>query len=134
MNDVTDNVIITHGRMASTALEAAAQLMDLGITCAILLCEFIKPYDALADIISEMLPYTVKNIVFLEEEILSGGFGMNLSFELRRRRILTRARHKIIAVDDNFAVPESGENVWQAAGVDPSTVAETIIEMIEAYK
>lgn len=134
LNDVTDNVIITHGRMASTALEAAAQLMDSGITCAILLCEFIKPYDALADIISDMLPYTVKNIVFLEEEILSGGFGMNLSFELRRRKILTRARHKIIAVDDNFAIPEKGENVWQSAGVDSSTVADAIIEMIEAYK
>ena len=134
LNDVTDNVIITHGRMASTALEAAAQLMDSGITCAVLLCEFIKPYDALADIISDLLPYTVKNIVFLEEEILSGGFGMNLSFELRRRRIMTRARHKIIAVDDNFAVPEKGESVWQSAGVDSATVVDTIIEMIEAYK
>ena len=134
LNDVTENVIITHGRMASTALEAAAQLMDSGITCAVLLCEFIKPYDALADIISTMLPYTVKNIIFLEEEILSGGFGMNLSFELRRRGIMSRARHKIIAVDDNFAVPESGKNVWEAAGVDPATVAETVIEMIEAYK
>ncbi len=134
LNDVTDNVIITHGRMASTALEAAAQLMDSGINCAVLLCEFIKPYDALADIISDLLPYTVKNIVFLEEEILSGGFGMNLSFELRRRRILTRARHKIIAVDDNFAIPEKGETVWQSAGVDSMTVAEAVIEMIEAYK
>jgi 1-deoxy-D-xylulose-5-phosphate synthase len=134
LNDVTDNVIITHGRMASTALEAAAQLMDSGISCAVLLCEFIKPYDALADIISTMLPYTVKNIIFLEEEILSGGFGMNLSFEMRRRGILSRARHKIIAVDDNFAIPEKGENVWEAAGVDSATVTETIIEMIEAYK
>jgi 1-deoxy-D-xylulose-5-phosphate synthase len=134
LNDVTENVIITHGRMASTALEAAAQLMDNGITCSVLLCEFIKPYDALADIISDILPYTVKNIVFLEEEILSGGFGMNLSFELRRRRILTRARHKIIAVDDNFAVPEKGESVWQSAQVDSSTVVDALIEMIEAYK
>ena len=59
---------------------------------------------------------------------------MNLSFELRRRRILTRARHKIIAVDDNFAIPEKGETVWQSAGVDSMTVAEAVIEMIEAYK
>lgn len=134
LNDVTENVIITHGRMASTALEAVAQLMDCGISCAVLLCEFIKPYDALADIISTMLPYTVKNIIFLEEEILSGGFGMNLSFELRRRGIMSRARHKIIAVDDNFATPEIGQTVWEAAGVDSATVAQTIIEMTEAYK
>jgi len=131
LSDVTENVIITHGRMASTALEAAAILMDSGIGCAVLLCEFIKPYDALADIIATMLPYTVKNVVFLEEEILSGGFGMNLSFEMRRRGILSRARHKIIAVDDNFAIPEKGESVWEAAGVDSTTVSDAIIEMVE---
>jgi transketolase C-terminal domain/subunit len=120
--------------MASTALEAAAILMDSGISCAVLLCEFIKPYDALADIIATMLPYTVKNVVFLEEEILSGGFGMNLSFEMRRRGILSRARHKIIATDDNFAIPEKGETVWEVAGVDSTTVSDALIEMIESYK
>jgi 1-deoxy-D-xylulose-5-phosphate synthase len=134
LSDVTENVIITHGKMASTALEAAAILMDSGISCAVLLCEFIKPYDALADIIATMLPYTVKNVVFLEEEILSGGFGMNLSFEMRRRGILSRARHKIIATDDNFAIPEKGETVWEVAGVDSTTVSDAIIEMIESYK
>ena len=134
LSDVTENVIITHGKMASTALEAAAILMDSGISCAVLLCEFIKPYDALADIIATMLPYTVKNVVFLEEEILSGGFGMNLSFEMRRRGILSRARHKIIATDDNFAIPEKGETVWEVAGVDSTTVSDALIEMIESYK
>ncbi len=129
LTDKIENVIITHGRMASAALEAIALLQYDGIEAAVILCEFIKPYDILADLIAESLPDSVKNVIFLEEEIMSGGFGMNLSTEMRRRSVLVGANHRIIAVDDNFAVPEKGETVWQAAKVDSNSVYEAIIEM-----
>ena len=129
INDTTENIIITHGRMATTALEAVAMLSDAEVSAGILLCEFIKPYDALADIIGGLLPKSVKNIIFLEEEILSGGFGMNLSQEMYRRDIARRASKKIIAVDDNFAVPNKGQTVWEAAGVDPVSVYNAVLEM-----
>ncbi len=122
----TENVIITHGRMATTALEAVALLADDGIGCAVVLCEFIKPYDALADLIAEALPYTVKNIVFLEEEIMSGGFGMNLSQEMRLRGVLPKSSMEIMAINDKFVMPQAGETVWQAAGVDAESVYKTI--------
>ncbi len=125
----TENVIITHGRMASVALEAVALSADDGIEAAVVLCEFIKPYDALAGLIDEALPMTVKNIIFLEEEILSGGFGMNLSEEMRRRYMLSRAYKRIIAVNDSFAISESGKTVWETAGVDAHSVYETMKEM-----
>ncbi len=131
LEDRTENVIITHGRMATTALEAAAMLAEDGIDCAIILCEFIKPYDALADLIGEALPYTVKNIIFLEEEILAGGFGMNLSQEMRMRHIMPRAAKKIMGVSDSFVIPAEGENVWQTAGVDPVSLYETMTEMVK---
>ncbi len=129
VSDSTDNVIITHGRMASVALDAIAMLEDEGVSAGILLCEFIKPYDSLARIIAEKLPEYAKNIVFLEEEIMSGGFGMNLSAEMKRQGIGYRARHRFVAVDDNFAIPEKGESVWQAAGVDAQSVCNTILSM-----
>ncbi len=129
ITESVQNVIITHGRMASTALDALSLLAENGIETAIVLCEYIKPYDALAEMISEVLPESVKNIIFLEEEILSGGFGMNLSAELTRRTVLPKARHTIIAVDDNFAIPNEGENVWQAAKVDSYSVYERILEL-----
>ena len=131
LDDNTETVIITHGRMATTALEAVALLEENEISAAVLLCEFIKPYDALADIIEGLLPKSIKNIIFLEEEILAGGFGMNLSQEIYRRGIAPKALHRIIAVDDNFAVPQKGETVWEAAGVDSVSVYNSVIEMIQ---
>lgn len=129
VNEITENVIITHGRMASVALDAMAMLQEEGIRAGILLCEFIKPYDKLVEILSEKLPEYAKNIIFLEEEIMSGGFGMNLSSEMKRQGVGYRSRHKIIAVDDDFVIPHKGETVWQAAGVDVATVCETIISL-----
>ena len=129
VNEITENIIITHGRMASVALDAMAMLEEEGVNAGILLCEFIKPYDKLVEILSEKLPEYAKNIIFLEEEIMSGGFGMNLSSEMKRQGVGYRSRHKIIAVDDDFVIPEKGETVWQAAGVDAASVCEAIISL-----
>jgi transketolase C-terminal domain/subunit len=104
-------------------------LADEGVSAGILLCEFIKPYDSLCEIVNQKLPEYVKNVIFIEEEILAGGFGMNLSAEMRRKGVGYRARHKIIAVDNNFAIPNVGENVWQAAGVDAQSVFEAIMSL-----
>lgn len=127
--DSPKTVIITHGRMASTALEACALLAEDDIEISILLCEYIKPYDRLAQEISDLLPETVQNIVYLEEEILSGGFGMNLSFELRKYGHLEQLNHEIIAVDDNFALTDSDHDAWQSAQVDVDSVYNTIKNM-----
>lgn len=123
------NVIITHGRMASVALESIAMAEEEGIKVSVLLCEFIKPYDTLADLINECLPDSVENIIFLEEEIMSGGFGMNLLMQMKNKCIYPYANYKIIAVNDNFAVPNKGQTVWEAANVDSYSVFRAIIEM-----
>ena len=129
LTDAPKTVIITHGRMASTALEAFAMLAEDEIEISILLCEYIKPYGRLAQEISELLPDTVQNIVYLEEEILSGGFGMNLSQELRKCDRFESLNHEIIAVDDNFALTDSEHDAWQSAGVDVDSVYNKIKNM-----
>ena len=131
LNENARTVIITHGRMASTALEACALLAEEGISVSVLLCEYIKPYDSLADEIASMLHDNVENLVFLEEEIMSGGFGMNLSFALQRNGLLQGTKHEIVAVDDNFAIPDSEQNVWESAGVDTDSVCNRIREMLQ---
>lgn len=129
LTEAPKTVIITHGRMASTALEAFAMLAEDEIEISILLCEYIKPYGRLAQEISELLPDTVQNIVYLEEEILSGGFGMNLSQELRKCDRFESLNHEIIAVDDNFALTDSEHDAWQSAGVDVDSVYNKIKNM-----
>lgn len=127
----TDALIIVHGRMATTALEAREELAACGITCGIILCEFVKPYGKLADMILPVLE-TMPNdlsVIFLEEEIRSGGFGMNLSDALIRRGALGERKYEIIATDDNFAVSNDGVSVYEAAGVDKGSVVSRIRNM-----
>jgi hypothetical protein len=63
--------------------------------------------------------------------VLSGGFGMNLSYELRKYGRFESIKHEIIAVDDNFALTEKDCDVWQAAEVEVDSVAFRIKNMLE---
>ena len=75
------NVIIVHGRMLKIAIEASVLLDNTGI----ILLEQLKPYNETADAIISLLPDDCINILFLEEEIQSGGMGMNLFSNLFSR-------------------------------------------------
>ena len=46
---IPDAVIVTHGRITREALAARERLATEGILVGILLCEYIKPYEALAE-------------------------------------------------------------------------------------
>lgn len=121
-------VIAVHGRMASEAIKISDMLSLQGISCGILLCEYIKPYDRLTEEIEGKLSCNTKLFVCIEEEIRSGGFGMNLRDMLERRGDLEGRECLIIATDDTFAVPDSGQTVYEAAGVDANTASVKIIE------
>ncbi len=129
--DTPRAVIAVHGRMASEAIEISDALAARGIGCGILLCEYIKPYEQLAGEIEKMLPKCTELFVCLEEEIRSGGFGMNLCDVLERRGAFEKMKKLIIATDDTFAVPDTGQTVYEAAGVD---TASTIAKISEALK
>jgi 1-deoxy-D-xylulose-5-phosphate synthase len=123
------NVIITHGRMATVALDALVSLEEEGYPTGILLCEFIKPYDVLASILTDMTPAGLKSVVFLEEEIKAGGFGMNTLDALNNVGWYAPVDYRILAVEDDFVIPARGQTVWQAAGVDSESVYNAIVEM-----
>ncbi len=112
--------VVTHGRIVAEALRAAKELYSNGIAVRILLCEYIAPYDALA---GELVPLLVgDHLLFYEEEIRAGGFGENLAAALRARGALRNKKYGILAAENGFAVPKAGETVWQAAGVDGSSL------------
>jgi 1-deoxy-D-xylulose-5-phosphate synthase len=124
-------VIITDGRIVTEAMAAKEQLRDNGISVGIILLEMIKPYSECADNVAKLLPEETKNIIFLEEEIRSGGMGMNLSDTMARRGMLADIKYEIIAVDDNFVDKrEKGQSVYSAAAVDCEhivTVAKSLV-------
>ncbi|MBQ5793424.1 MAG: 1-deoxy-D-xylulose-5-phosphate synthase [Clostridia bacterium] len=121
-------VIVTHGKIVREAIKAVEALKEQGIRTGILLCEYIKPYDQLADRVAELIGNPETPIVFLEEEIRAGGFGMMLSDAMQRQGTLPR--HTIMAVDDNFVVQTKNESVYTTAGIDAHCIADTAAKLL----
>lgn len=126
-NCVPENIIITHGRIVREAMKAKSVLEKSGVDVGIVLCEYIAPYDLLTDEICVLLNHsTPKRIVFLEEEIRNGGFGMLLSDKMRERGMLKQSRCSIMAADNAFVKRESGESYLRAAGLDYMAIVDEI--------
>ena len=116
--------VVTHGRIAEQALLAAGQLADEGLGVRILLCEYIAPYHDLAAEIAPLLCGDA--ILFLEEEVRAGGFGMNLSDALCRMATTPLPRLAIMAAEHGFIQPVSGQTAPEAAGLDAVSIKNTL--------
>ncbi len=129
VSDKPKNIIVTHGRISRECLKAKKLLEDEGIEVGILLCEYISPYDSLADeIVSRLDGLSPENIFFVEEEIRSGGFGENLSFALKNKSAFNGSAYHIIAAEDAFVKQTEEKTYTQAAGVDFKSISEKIRE------
>ena len=120
-------LIITHGRIVSECLKAEKMLSEKNIEVGILLCEYLAPYDMLAleigGVIDEIKPYS---LIFVEEEIENGGFGVTLWEQLRKSGCADGVCHEIFAVKNPFAVRGEGESYLHAEGLDHESIAERI--------
>ncbi len=110
-------VILVHGAMATEALAARDRLAAAGIPVGILLCEYLKPYDRLATEVEALLPPAIP-LLFAEEEIRAGGFGMMLSDALSARPSCANRPTRILAVKDSFVIQTQNEPIRRTAGVD----------------
>ncbi len=123
-------VIITHGKIVSEALAASNKLKQEGINTGIILLELLKPYDIVAKNVANILPQNAK-VIFLEEEIRSGGMGINLSDMLIRMNVLKSDNIRIMAIDDSFiTVREKDQSIYDAAGLSKEDIYHTAKEML----
>ncbi len=129
-DEPVDAVAMCHGAMASELLGAADLLAGQGIRLGIILCEVLKPYDRLAGLVAGVLPGRVP-VLFCEEEIKAGGFGMMLSEALRPCGALSDRRWDIAALEDGFAIQQRPEPVRRTAGVDAESLAARVADMVE---
>ena len=131
-----DAVVAVHGRMAIEALEACDRLAEQGIRLGVMLLEYLKPYDRLAEELISRLPDTHGNshrkvpLLFAEEEVRAGGFGMMLTDALRDHPAMEGRRTAILAVDDPLLPQTVNEPIRHTAGVDAEAIAEKIREMV----
>ena len=119
--------VLTHGRIAAEALAAATALQDMGIAVRILLCEQIAPYGEVA---ARTAPLLRGNLLFLEEEVRAGGFGMNLSDALVRCGALEGKRYEILALENGFLNTRRGESPWQSAGLDAAQIQKALCRLV----
>jgi deoxyxylulose-5-phosphate synthase len=125
--DMPDNIIITHGRIAAECIKAKKLLEGSGISVGIVLCEYIAPYESLSDeiaaIFDDKLP---ENLIFVEEEIKNGGFGMTLSEHLKNKINYEKVRFDIFAAENAFVERRVGESYLEASRLDAKSIAERI--------
>ena len=122
---IPDAVIVTHGRITREALAARERLATEGILVGILLCEYIKPYEALAKEIAARLPAGVP-VLFVEEEIRAGGFGMMLTDALRRNGGLAGHPNAVLAIANGFVTQGKNETILRTAGVDAEAMVKEL--------
>jgi len=120
-----DVLYVTHGRVASECLRAKEILNSRGISAKVVLCEYIRPYDRLAKEIESMIKEaSPRAVVFVEEEIKAGGFGMMLAEKLRMLGTWTDIKYDIAAPDDSFVIQDKSEHIYKSAKIDAQTLAD----------
>lgn len=124
--DAPDAVIITHGRIVKEAMKAVDLLKEKGKRVGILLLEQLKPYDETAEMILPHLPQKPCKLLFLEEEIRTGGMGMLLSDALARHQKAGNKEMILMAVDENFVVQEKNESIFKTAGIDAESIVSKL--------
>ncbi len=120
--------VVTHGRIAAEALQAAAVLKEQGVALRILLCEYIAPY---VDLAKDLIPRLAGPVLFLEEEIRQGGFGMNLADALGQNDCWRERDYRILATENAFVSPAAGQTAREAAGIDAASVAAAALELLK---
>ena len=124
--EALDGVIITHGRIVLEALKAADLLAAEGKRVGIVLLEQIAPYDRIAERVAKLLPQKALPLLFLEEEIKTGGMGMLLSRAMKGSAVMENKSVSLMALENPFCVPAKGQNCFEGAGLDSASIAETL--------
>lgn len=127
-----DVLYITHGRITAECLRAKENLAASGVSSKVALCEYISPYDKLGSELLEIIKDTCpKAILFVEEEIKAGGFGMMLAESLRIFGGLDGVKYDIAASDD-FVIQTKYEHIYKSAGIDADSLCVLAKNLIKS--
>ena len=124
-------VILTHGRIVTEAILAEEHLAEQGIRTGIVYLEQIAPYEEISEALVSKLPKNPCTILFLEEEIRTGGFGMVLSNLLGQAGALQNKTVRIMALDNAFVTTQPGQTILQTAGLSAAHIEQTILDSLK---
>ena len=126
LRDGADVAIIAFGVSIAPSMEAAKLLAQKGIEATVVNARFAKPLDK--ELITDLAGH-VKNIVTVEENVLTGGFGssvVNLLNESGKNDVTI----KCIGIPDEF-VEHGSQSILRAKyGLDAAGIARQIQEIL----
>ncbi len=120
-----DVVILAIGVTVAPALEAAAELAANGIEATVVNARFAKPLD---EVLITSLAGSIKRVITVEENTLSGGFGSSIAALIQKSR-LDDVQLKSIGIPDEF-VEQGSQAVLRARYcLDAEGIARQVLSM-----
>ena len=114
--------IIFVGSMAKLAKDVRKELKEIGYHCSLINARFIKPLDTS---MLEMLGKSHQLIVTIEENVLTGGFGQQVTDYLEKAKI--KASIRCIGIWDEYVEHGCVELLRKEVGLDKETIVKQII-------
>jgi 1-deoxy-D-xylulose-5-phosphate synthase len=118
--------ILALGASVAPSLEAANKLALKGIEATVVNARFAKPLDK--ELITELASQT-KNIVTVEENVLTGGFGSSV-ISLLQESGLNDVKIKNIGIPDEFVEHGTQAILRAKYGLDANGIARQVMEML----
>ena len=120
--DETDIVLFAYGSMIPTALAVREELKEMHYQCSLINARFAKPLD---EELLLSLSADHKLLVTLEENVITGGFGQQVT------QFLTDTGQPIkvlqIAIPDKFVEQGSVSRLREETGLDVASIVKKII-------
>lgn len=120
--DETEIALLAYGSMVPTALAVRGELKELHYQCSLINARFAKPLD---EELLLSLSAEHKLLVTLEENVITGGFGQQVT------QLLTDTGQPIkvlqIAIPDQFVEQGSVTKLREETGLDAASIVKRII-------
>ena len=125
MREGGDVVILSLGKAAGAAVEAADILAEHGISCGVVNPRFVKPLDV--DLILDSAQRTGR-IVTVEENVLAGGFGSAVLEAIAAANMKNVSVHRI-GMPDSFVEHGTAEEQRHKLRLDAEGIARQILSV-----
>ena len=120
-----DIALLAVGSMVKTAHHVSERLKEKGIKATLVNVRFVKPLD---HALFEKLAETHRRIVTLEENVVTGGFGQQVSAWFHEHH--REAAVDIFAIPDQFVGHGSVEQQYRELGMDEESVLKRILKSL----
>lgn len=122
----SDILLLPVGNRVYPALSAARELLEIGISAAVINPRFIKPLDG--DLIAKWANHTGKMIT-IEDNSRLGGFGSSI-LELLSGRGIAGVQTHLLGHPDNFIEHGPQKTLWKNSGIDTPAIVQAVKNLL----